>query len=58
MLKHIWKFTLPMTIIIIFGLGIGGYALICATDFQYRFGLRVKSDTIEIDTEIKKGAIK
>ena len=55
MLKHSWKITVPITIVVIFGLAIGGYALICSTDFQYRFGIKLKSDTFELQSEINKG---
>ena len=49
---------IPLTIVVIFGLGIGGYALIHATDFQYRFGIKLKHDTFELETEINKGQVK
>ena len=54
MFKHSWIITAPITIVIIFGLGIGGYALIGSTDFQYRFGIKLKPDTFELESEITK----
>ena len=54
MLKHSWNIAVPITIVIIFGLSIGGYALVNSTDFQYRFQMELK-DLLKIETEFNKG---
>lgn len=54
MFKNSWKTTLPITLLIAFGIGIGGYALMNSNDFDYRFYGELK-DWLKIETEIKKG---
>lgn len=51
MFKHSWKIAVPTTIVIIFGLGIGFYALINSTDFQYRFLVELK-DWLKIELNL------
>ena len=57
MIKTTWTITLSITIIIIFHLGIGGYAMLNSTDFRYRFYGELK-DWLKIETEINKGQTK
>ena len=54
MLKHSWKITVPITIVVIFGIGLGGYALISEQDFSYRLLVELK-DWLRIETEVDKG---
>ena len=48
-----WEITLPIAIVIIFGLGIGGYALVNESNFYYRFYGELKG-WLKIETEVKK----
>jgi hypothetical protein len=57
MLKHSWKFTVPLTIIVIFSISIGGYALIQEENFTYRLLVELK-DWLKIETEMNKGQVK
>jgi hypothetical protein len=54
MLKHSWKITVPITIVVIFGISIAGYALIKEEDFTYRLLVELK-DWLKIETEVTKG---
>jgi hypothetical protein len=54
MLKHSWKITVPITIVVIFGISLGGYALIKEDDFSYRLLVELK-DLLLIETEVTKG---
>ena len=54
MLKHSWKITVPITIVLIFGIGISGYALIKEENFTYRLLVELK-DWLKIETEVNKG---
>ena len=54
MVKHSYSIIVTLTMIVIFGLGIGGYALINSSNFQYRFDIKF-GPNIEIKHEINKG---
>ena len=54
MFKHSWKVSVPITIVVIFGMGIGYFAIMNSTDLQYRFLIELK-DWLKIETEFNKG---
>lgn len=54
MLKHSWKITVPITIVVMFGIALGGYALIKEDNFRYRLLVELK-DLLLIETEVTKG---
>ncbi len=54
MVKYFWEVTVTIAMVVIFGLGIGGYALINTTNFQYRFSGELK-DWLKVETDFKKG---
>ena len=56
-MKHSWKITVPFTIVLIFGLGISGYALVLEENFTYRLLVELK-DWLKIETEVNKGQVK
>ena len=53
MFKHSWKITVPITIVIIFGFGIAGYALTNEDNCKIRLFVELK-DLLKIETEINK----
>ena len=57
MLKHSLIVTVLITIVVIFGLSIGGYALMDSSNFQYQFRIELK-DGLKIETVINKGQVK
>jgi hypothetical protein len=57
MLKYSWNITLPLTIVTVFGLSIGGYGLMNKTDFHYRFDAKFKN-WLRIEIEFDKCQVK
>ena len=55
MFKHGWKVTVPITLVIMSIVGIGGYVLIYGTNFNYELGLEITSGGVKVNTQIDKG---
>lgn len=53
MFEHSWKITVPVTIVIIFGLSFTGYALTNPDNCQLRLFIELK-DLLKIETEVNK----
>ena len=51
MLKHSWKITVPITIVVIFGFGITAYALTDRDNCEIRLFVELK-DLLKIETEV------
>ena len=52
--KHSWKITVPVTIVIIFGFIITGYALFSKHNCTIRLLIELP-DFLKIETEVNKG---
>jgi hypothetical protein len=43
MLKNSWKITMPIVLVVVIGLSIGGYGIMNKTDFNYRLFAELKN---------------